>query len=396
MTLRFGVFDHIEHQPDIPLNRLYRDRLELIEQLDRSRFYCYHLAEHHTPAVHSLAPSQNVFLASVAQRTERLRFGAGVYVLPLHHPLRLIEEVSMLDNLSGGRLEMGVGPGGELEAYFWGQEGDPETNRERFDETFAILLEGLAHEELTYEGRFHSFDRVPMRLRPLQRPHPTLWYMRNSETAALFGMNCGVIGSLDNLEANVTRFRRLWTKHHGPGATNPNGAEPMIGLMLHIVVSDDKAEAIALAQSARESYRWNLTAPRRLEAERRSLHQFLRTPETTDEDADWPPPGPPRWNAPAERAELDAGLATLTDAERDGRAARRSNPGGISDLVLAGTPDSIEDYMKEYVRTGANYLMANFEWGDLTHEIATRSVQLWTDEVVPRVEAASRVEATRA
>ena len=386
MTLRVGVFDHIEHQPDVRLDRLYNDRLQLIEQLDRSGFYSYHLAEHHTPAVHSLAPSQNVFLASVAQRTERLRFGAGVYVLPLHHPLRLIEEVCMLDNLSGGRLEIGVGPGGELEAYFWGQEGEPETNRARFDETFAILLEGLAHEELTYDGRFHSFDRVPMRLRPLQQPHPPLWYMRNTETAARFGMNCAIIGSLDNLEANVTRFRRLWTKHHGPDATNPNGTEPMVGLMLHIVVREDEARAIELAESAWEAYRWNLTAPRRLEAERRSLDQFLGTPETAGEDADWPPPGPDRWNAPAERAELETSLSTLSDGERAARDARRSNPGGISDLVLAGTPDTIADYLTEYASTGANYLMANFEWGNLTHEIATRSVELWTDELMPRLE----------
>ena len=225
-----------------------------------------------------------------------------------------------------------------------------------------------------------------MRLRPLQQPHPPLWYMRNTETAARFGMNCAIIGSLDNLEANVTRFRRLWTKHHGPDATNPNGTEPMVGLMLHIVVREDEAQAIELAESAWEAYRWNLTAPRRLEAERRSLDQFLGTPETAGEDADWPPPGPDRWNAPAERAELETSLSTLSDGERAARDARRSNPGGISDLVLAGTPDTIADYLTEYASTGANYLMANFEWGNLTHEIATRSVELWTDELMPRLE----------
>ena len=385
MTFRVGVFDHIEHQPDVPLDRLYNDRLELIEQLDRSGFYAYHLAEHHTPAVHSLAPSQNVFLASVAQRTEQLRFGAGVYVLPLHHPLRLIEEVCMLDNLSGGRLDIGVGPGGELEAYFWGQEGDPETNRARFDETFAILLEGLSHEELSYEGRFYSFDRVPMRLRPLQQPHPPLWYMRNTETAARFGMNCGVIGSLDNLQANVSRFRRLWSEHHGSGATNPNGVEPLVGLMLHIVLAEDETEAIRLAQSAWDAFRWNLTAPRRLEAERRSLNQFLGTAETASDDADWPPPGPDRWNAPVERAELEASLAGLTVAERVAHADRRRNPGGVGDLVVAGTPDSVQAYFDEYLATGANYLMANFEWGNLTHDVASRSVRLWTEAVMPRL-----------
>jgi len=128
MALQFGVFDHIEPVPGLRLDQIYRERLLQIERLDAAGFYAYHLAEHHTPAIHSLAPSQNVFLASVAQRTRHLRFGPCVYVLPLHHPLRLIEEISMLDNLSGGRLEIGVGRGGVMEAYFWGQEADPETN----------------------------------------------------------------------------------------------------------------------------------------------------------------------------------------------------------------------------------------------------------------------------
>jgi alkanesulfonate monooxygenase SsuD/methylene tetrahydromethanopterin reductase-like flavin-dependent oxidoreductase (luciferase family) len=104
VPLRFGVFDHIEPVPGLRLDQIYRERLLQIERLDAAGFYAYHLAEHHTPAIHSLAPSQNVFLASVAQRTRRLRFGPCVYVLPLHHPLRLIEEISMLDNLSDGRL----------------------------------------------------------------------------------------------------------------------------------------------------------------------------------------------------------------------------------------------------------------------------------------------------
>ena len=73
MTLRFGVFDHIEPVPGLRLDQIYRERLLQIERLDRAGFYAYHLAEHHTPAIHSLAPSQNVFLGAVAQRTRRLR-----------------------------------------------------------------------------------------------------------------------------------------------------------------------------------------------------------------------------------------------------------------------------------------------------------------------------------
>ena len=122
--------------------------------------------------MHSLAPSQNVFLAAVSQRTTHLRFGPCVYVLPLHHPVRLIEEISMLDNLSGGRMEIGVGRGGVLEAYFWGQDSDVEVNYTRYLETLAIMCEGLSHDELTYHGQFYDFDTLPMRMRPKQTPYP--------------------------------------------------------------------------------------------------------------------------------------------------------------------------------------------------------------------------------
>src|SRR5437870_5886617 len=163
MALRFGVFDHIEPVPGQRLDQIYRERLVQIERLDRAGFYAYHLAEHHTPAIHSLAPSQNVFLGSVAQRTTRMRFGPCVYVLPLHHPLRLIEEISMLDNLSGGRLEIGVGRGGVMEAFFWGQEADPETNYARYQETLAILREGQSRSA-------HLFGPLPQLREPADVP----------------------------------------------------------------------------------------------------------------------------------------------------------------------------------------------------------------------------------
>ena len=120
MALQFGVFDHIEPVPGLSLEKIYQKRLIQLQKLDEAGFYSYHLAEHHTPAVHSLAPSQNVFLAAVSQQTSQLRFGPCVYVLPLHHPIRLIEEICMLDNLSGGRMEIGVGRGGVFGGLFLG------------------------------------------------------------------------------------------------------------------------------------------------------------------------------------------------------------------------------------------------------------------------------------
>ncbi|HEY2708300.1 MAG TPA: LLM class flavin-dependent oxidoreductase [Caulobacteraceae bacterium] len=376
--IRFGVFDHIEHLSGVPLHELYENRLKQMEALDEAGFFAYHLAEHHTPAVHSMAPSQNVFLSSAAQRTKRLRFGPGVYVLPLHHPLRLIEEVCMLDHLSGGRLELGVGRGGVLEAYFWGQEGDEATNAARYEETLGALRNGLANDELTFEGQFYNFDRVPMRLRPLQKPTPSFWYMRNPETAAQNGMNCIVVGSLDVLEANVMRYHRLWREHNGSALTAQQ-REPMIGLVVHMLLDEDEQRAIATAEPAAKAYGYNLSAPRRLEAQRRGLTQFAPPAGATGGGRSV---GPDRHRAVEERRDLDASLQALAEQERQQRDARRRAPGGIPGFVV-GTPETVRDYFDEYMKTGANYMVLSFQWGSLSHEDAMRSIRLFKDELMP-------------
>ena len=380
MTLRFGVFDHIEPIPGLGLARIYRERLLQIERLDAAGFHAYHLAEHHTPAIHSLAPSQNVFLAAVAQRTRRLRFGPCVYVLPLHHPLRLIEEISMLDNLSGGRLDIGVGRGGVMEAYFWGQEADSETNYARYVETLAIVREGLSHEQLTYAGRFHRFDHLPMYLRPLQQPYPPLWYMRNPVTAATEGMHTILVGSLDTLAPAITRYRAAWDEHQGVGARTVQGHEPMIGLVVHLVVAETDAEAIRIAAPAWEKYRWNLAAPRRLEAEKRGLTQFMQTRDGSFGFVGDRPAGLPTREL---RRDIDAEL------ERFDQQKQRVHPNRLGGVALAGSPAAVREYMDEYVATGANYFVCSFQWGDLTHEQAMRSIELFAIEVMHRYATAS-------
>jgi alkanesulfonate monooxygenase SsuD/methylene tetrahydromethanopterin reductase-like flavin-dependent oxidoreductase (luciferase family) len=374
MSLQFGVFDHIEPVPGLRLDRIYRERLLQIERLDQAGFYAYHLAEHHTPAIHSLAPSQNVFLAAVAERTRRLRFGPCVYVLPLHHPLRLIEEISMLDHLSGGRMDIGVGRGGVMEAFFWGQEADSETNYARYVETLAIIREGLSHEMLTYAGRFHSFDQLPMYLRPLQQPYPPLWYMRNPVTAAMDGMHTILVGSLDSLPGSVTRYRAAWEEHQGAGTRTVQGQAPMIGLVVHMVIADTDEEAIRIATPAWEKYRWNLAAPRRLEAEKRNLTQFMSTKDGSFGFVGDRPSGLPSREL---RRDIDAEL------ERFDVHKKAPNPNRLGGVALAGSPAAVREYMDEYVASGANYFVCSFQWGDLTHEHAMRSIELFASEVMP-------------
>ena len=380
MPLEFGVFDHIEPVPGLPLNQIYKLRLEQLERLDSAGFYAYHLAEHHTPAVHSMAPSQNVFLAAAIQRTKRIRLGACIYVLPLHHPLRLIEEICMLDSLSDGRIEVGVGRGGVLEAHFWGQESDVESNFARYQETLAVLQNGLSHQELTHDGEIYQFDHLPMRLRPVQQPFPPFWYMRNVETAAIGGMNTIIVGGpgLDSFQANVKRYHELWEEHQGVGALTAQGTQPKISLVNHLVLADTDEEALAIATPAWEHYVWNLGTPRRLEAESRGLTQFL-----VPSDRMRPQPAPDR--------EARRDLYWSLEQQSEEQQRRRQTPGGLGGVanqgagfgVIAGSPASVRGYLDEYLETGANYFVCGFQWGDLTHEQAMRSIELFVAEIMP-------------
>ena len=223
-------------------------------------------------------------------------------------------------------------------------------------ETLDIVREGLSHDSLTYRGEFYSFDDLPMRLRPKQAPHPPLWYMRNVETAARNGMHTIIVGNLDSFGANVERYFRLWDEYQGPGAANAQGEQPKIGLVNHLYVAESEAEAARIAQPAWDNYKWNLSTPRRLEVERRGLTQFsggnanARPSNLPDREAQGAQPPETSIRRRARAAALEENAAT----------------GGAGFNVIAGTPDTIRDYMDDYLETGANYFVAAFQWGHLT------------------------------
>ena len=156
----FGLFDWIDRDK-APLHQLYEERLQLLEVADTAGFFCYHLAEHHATPL-GMAPSPALFLTAAAQRTRHIRLGPLVYLLPLYNPLRLIEEVCMLDQLTDGRLELGVGRG--VSPYELGYFGvDVDGTRAIFDETLAVLVAGMTNERLTFEGNIYGDYTVTSR-----------------------------------------------------------------------------------------------------------------------------------------------------------------------------------------------------------------------------------------
>src|SRR6266542_1981991 len=206
--MKFGVFDHMDRAgPD--LGRQFDHRLKLIELYERAGFYAYHLAEHHATPL-GMAPSRSVFLAAVAQRTRRLRFGPLVYALPLYHPIRLIEEICMLDQISGGRLEIGFGRGASsTETSFYGL--DPAKAQQIYAEGLELVIQGLSKRMLNFGGDFFSFENVPMELEPLQKHHPPIWYgvhsVDSAERAARKGLHVVSLDPPPETRSFVDRYR---------------------------------------------------------------------------------------------------------------------------------------------------------------------------------------------
>ena len=332
--MKFGVFDHMDRAGD-NLARQFDERLSPIELYEKSGFHAYHIAEHHATPL-GMAPSPSVFLAAVAQRTKTLRFGPLVYTVNLYHPLRLIDEICMLDQLSHGRLELGIGRG--ISPYEVGYYGvDPATGPERFAEALEVILKGLAVPRLTYKGKYFTFEDVPMEMRPVQQPHPPLWYGANSlesaDRLARQGCNTVVGMKADGVGQFSARFRAAWK-----ALGRRDSDLPLIGLSRHVVVGDTDREAQSAAKRA--FVLWY-----------DALIYLWRAHGV----------GLPRQLIPAEFEEaLDAGY------------------------IIAGSPSTVRERMKrDNDIAGINYCLCRLAFGDLSLEESTRSVELFTREVMP-------------
>ena len=260
-NIAFGMFDWID-QGETSTQQLYAERLELIAAADRAGFFGYHLAEHHGTRL-GMAPSPALFLSAVAQRTKQIRMGPMAFLLPLYNPLRLIEEVCMLDHLSGGRVELGISRGvspHELACFGVEVAG----TREIFTEALEVFRAGMTRDVLTYQGRHFQYHEVPMALRPLQQPYPPLWYPTHNpesvEYAARHGYHFASLGPIPLLRQLTDRYQTIWAAHqHDPERINGHIAAPKLAAMRQIFIADTDAEAMTIARDAYRTWYESIT-----------------------------------------------------------------------------------------------------------------------------------------
>ena len=336
--MEFGVFDHLDASGRA-LHDYYEDRLRLVELFDRSGFRGYHVAEHHSTPL-GMAPSPTVFLSAVASRTKRLRFGPLVFALSLYHPLRLVQEICMVDQISRGRLEIGFGRGASpIEASYFGN--DHAQAEETYRNSLDLILSALKTGSMDGRDTFHGHDDIPLLVEPYQKPHPPLWYgvhsTESADRAARMGSNIVSLDTAEETRAFADRFRDVWSELHRN--TKP---VPLIGLGLFIFVADDDDTALRIARRAypvwHESFDW--------------LFRRHNTPL-------------PRHQRPADFDSMAA----------QGRA-------------IAGSPETVAAFLEDRLSVSSvSYLVGQHVFGDLTPAEATRSVELFASDVMPALQA---------
>ncbi len=335
--MQFGIFDHLDRS-GVPLAEQYESRLRLIEHYEAAGFHGYHLAEHHATPL-GMAPSPSVFLAAVAQRTKRLRFGPLVYPLPLYHPLRAAEEICMLDHLSNGRLDLGFGRGASrFEVEYYGY--DPAEMKDRYEEALEIVLAAFASPTLTYKGRFHSFEGTPIEIAPLQKPHPRLFYGAGHPDTAVWAaprkINLVCNAPAAQVRPIFERYRAEWK-----GLGFATSEMPLLGLNRHCVIAETDAEAQRIGERA---YRiWHA-----------SFYHLWKQRNAKPTNAAYP--------------------ETFGALQKMGYG-------------VAGSPATVRDYfVREVGEVGANYALGRFAFGDLTLDESRRSVDLFRDHVMPALQ----------
>lgn len=315
----------------VPLNSVYETALERFSIMDQTGYDAVWLAEHHFSSF-SVCPSVHMMGTMAAARTKRLRIGMAVSLAPFYNPLRLAEEVALLDVLSGGRVNWGAGRGFERSEFaafgIPGEESAP-----RFHETVEIVLKAWTHQRLTYRGKFYDYDDVEVLPKPIQAPHPPVWMAASSTPAIEWAASQGhsILMDPHSSRADLVRKRRHYAAKMNEGGFSDAGRTIPMSRLIAIDESADKAREVA-----RRVAEWTIASY--------------------------------------------VGPKHTGNVRQEQRSFGGKDPVDfyLEDVMIHGTPDSVVDQLQAFAsEIGMTYLMAA--------PLSGRSFRLLTDKVLPRV-----------
>ncbi|HMG42876.1 MAG TPA: LLM class flavin-dependent oxidoreductase [Acidimicrobiales bacterium] len=256
--MEFGLFTLFDFYPGRQDEvRYYRDTLELSVLADELGYDSIWVGEEHFYSF-GVCPSPQIFLTAVAARTERIRLGTAISLLPFDNPLRKAEDFAVLDLLSGGRLDFGVGRGA-IAKHFQGFDVDAGESRDRYQEAISVIKQAWSGGEVVHDGQFWRVPGVTVSPAPVQRPHPPIYQgtvsVESYEAAALAGDNAFVVpwttGPHAELRPRLDRYREL---------VRANGAEGREAAMFFLFIDDDHRQAVREAREVTGRYSQHITS----------------------------------------------------------------------------------------------------------------------------------------
>ncbi|HEY7163285.1 MAG TPA: LLM class flavin-dependent oxidoreductase [Candidatus Binatia bacterium] len=343
--MRFGTFSYNQARPWIPERQAFDELLEQIELTERLGFDDAWFAEHHH-SDYGMLSSPNLIIAALARRTKRLRFGNLVNVLPLHDPMRLAEECAILDILTEGRLNVGLGRGVPRDDLKHGLDRD--TAQHRFEEGIEILTRAWTEDTFNFSGTAWNYVDISCRPRPLQKPHPPIYYGATSpDSPAMVARHGWNLALSRQPLANCARAIKSYRDERAKHPELPGAGDAIMVRDIYIAESDEQAWKEATPEITRF---WQLATDNVWRGDTISTDDL---PRLTERFFYFP----------------------------GGLNVKRLDEWGTS---LIGSPRTVLRKAREMLETARpDCLVGMFSFGGLSHEQIMRSLDLFATKVMP-------------
>ena len=352
VNLEFGMYDPLRgFEFDAASNavEVYDQHIREVQIAEQLGYRYYFIIEHQSSDVGKIT-SPTIYLTSVARRTSVIRFGAMVFPLPFHHPVRLAQDAAMLDHLSHGRLEFGMGLG-VSEHEFTRLHIPFDKRREMAEEAMDIIVKSWTEDSLTYQGQYWTFDEALPVPKCYQDPHPPIWVGAHSLPSFEYAAkhNYHVAQNIDIDDIIIQKFeqwRSLWkgNEHTGPMPRT------FLTRAVHVAETD---------KLAREQAEDGLLVSYALGMEKIKNSRIGFGPNLHS-------------GAPTEVQKAFEGMNSSYDFWID------------NGLAFVGSPDTVARQLQDsHRRIGYNIFCANFHFGPLPSEQIENSIRLFGEKVIP-------------
>jgi alkanesulfonate monooxygenase SsuD/methylene tetrahydromethanopterin reductase-like flavin-dependent oxidoreductase (luciferase family) len=354
--MKFAHFSHVWAKPDMTPHQRYEELWRELELCDAVGFDHAFCVEHHFRPDESWMSSPSLFAVGAGARTKRLRIGPMGYIVPLYHPLRLAEEIALVDQMLGGRMELGLVPGINPD-YFRPFGLDYGARKSPTLEFVAYLRAAYGEAQpFSFHGEDFHTDNARLAVMPVQRPHPPLWMMSRDpqtlEFCAQHGINPGYFLVYPRADA-APRYRKFlddWQRAGWPH--RPNIAYCTV---VYVDETDEKAMATALARASR------------------AYEGFL-------------PPAQPGERFEDRVARFASMFVGRGEPGASAIMTNIFNPDYLlkHDLVFIGSPATVAAKIKAAAAAGVfNTFLGEFNFSDLPAPDLMRSIRLFGEQVIP-------------